>query len=319
MDIRIIHENEYETVMKETAVPALAAARQDLTFAGYDGKPLCYHVFRAEKPSGNLVIVHGFTESHVKYEEMCLYFIRSGLSVYVYDQRGHACSYRKVEDKTITHIDRFEEYVQDLECFVKDVVPKDLPLYLFAHSMGGAVAAMFMEAHPDLFEKAVLSSPMIAPSTGSFPPFVAKAVCGTMIGLGQSKKRLFLSSGYTGEETFKDSCAGSEARFARYANFRREHPDYQNCSPSYRWTFESLKVGKKILKKGLPEGIKTKVLLLAAGKDNMVSNPPQKEFAERVPDCRYEEFPESRHEIFMGSDATMERYVPEVIGFFLGQ
>ena len=206
MSVSVLKEADFSRVMEETVIPALSAVREDGTFQGWDGNPLCCHVFRAEKPVGNLVVVHGFTESSEKYDELSWYFLQSGLSVYLYDLRGHAKSYRAVEDRTLTHVDRFEEYVQDLECFLKQVVPSDLPLFLYSHSMGGGVAALYLEEHPDVFKKAVLSSPMIAPSTGSYPAFVGKAICRLMILFGKGKKRIFLSGEYPGEEKFEDSC-----------------------------------------------------------------------------------------------------------------
>ena len=316
MPVSVIKEAAYARQMEETVSPALNAVREDGTFRGCDGNPLCYHVFRAENPVGNLVLLHGFTESTEKYEELSWYFLRSGLSVYLYDQRGHAKSYRAVEDKTLTHVERFEEYVRDVDCFLQQVVPSDLPLYLFSHSMGGGVAALYLEEHPDVFQKAVLSSPMIAPSTGSYPAFVGRAICRLMILFGQAKKRIFLSSEYPGQESFADSCGNSEVRFARYEAFRRTHPDYQNFSPTYRWTLESLKVRKKILKKGRPEGIRTEVLLLSAGLDNMVRNDAQEAFAARVPACRLQPFPDAKHEIFVSTDDIMESFVPAVLSFF---
>ena len=315
MSVSVLRESEYPSFMDGTVAPALKEVRTDGTFSGCDGNPLCYHVYRADNPTGNVVVVHGFTESSEKYDEMCWYFLRSGYSVYLFDHRGHAKSYRAVPDLTLTHVDRFENYVRDLECFLDQVVPSDLPLYLYSHSMGGGVAALYLEDHPEVFRKAVLSSPMIAPSTGNYPAFVGKAICRLMILFGQGKKRIFLSGEYPGKESFADSCGNSEVRFARYELFRRTHPDYQNFSPTYRWTLESLKVPKKILKKGRPEGIRTKVLVLSAGLDNMVLNPPQKEFASRVPDCRLEEFPTAKHEIFISTDEIMEKYVPAVLDF----
>lgn len=315
MSVRILTEAEYPKAMDETVSPALQAVREDGTFKGWDGNPLCYHIYRAEHPAGNIVVLHGFTESSEKYDELCWYFLQSGLSVYLFDHRGHAKSYRAVEDRTLTHVDRFDEYVRDTDCFVLQVVPSGLPLYLFSHSMGGGVAALYLEEHPDVFQKAVLSSPMIAPSTGSYPAFVGKAICRLMILFGGSKKRIFLSGPYPGEEKFEDSCGNSEVRFARYERFRRTHPDYQNFSPTYRWTLESLKVPKAILKKGRPERIRSDVLVLSAGLDNMVLNGPQKEFASRVPSCRLSEYPDAKHEIFISTDGIMERYVPEVLAF----
>ena len=319
MEATVLREAEYGRAMEETVAPALQAAREDGVFRGHDGGELRFHVFHAERPVGRVVVIHGFTESSEKYDEMSWYFLQSGWSVYLYDLRGHGRSVRAVPEKTLTHIDRFEEYVLDTECFLEQIVPKDLPLFLFSHSMGGGVAALYLEKHPDVFRKAVLSSPMIAPSTGSYPAWVGKAICRFMILFGQGKKKIFLSGDYPGQESFADSCGNSEPRFARYELFRRTHPDYQNFSPTYRWTLESLKVPGKILKKGKPEGIRTDVLVLSAGQDNMVLNPPQKAFASRVPSCRLVEFPDAKHEIFVSTDDIMEKYVPEVLGFLASE
>ena len=311
----IIREADYARAIKEDIAPSIEAVRTDGFCESFDGTPLFYHIYRAENAKSSLVLLHGFTESSEKYEEMILYFLKSGADVYVYDQRGHGKSGGKVGDKTITHVDRFSEYVSDLECFMDKIVSKDLPLYLFAHSMGGAVAALYMEKHPEVFKKAVLSSPMIAPSTGGYPAFVGRAICRMMILFGGAKKRIFLSSEYPGEEKFADSCDTSEPRFAHYEYFKRTHADYQNYSPSYRWTLESLKVTKKLLKKGEPEKIKTGVLLLSAGLDTVVSLPAQAAFAGRLSSCRMITYPKAKHEIYYSADDVMERFLRDIFDF----
>lgn len=316
MAVSVIRESEFRETMDSVVSPALQKRREDGAFAGYDGHELNYHVFRADSPTAYMVVVHGFTESSEKYEELSWYFVQSGYTVYLYDQRGHGASYRPVGDKTLTHVRRFAEYVLDLGCFLDRIVPKDLPRYLFSHSMGGAVSALYMEAHPHTFEKAVLSSPMIAPSTGKYPAAVGRTICRTMVVIGRSKKRIFLSSEYPGEEKFEDSCGNSQERFARYEQFRRSHPDFQNFSPTYRWTLESLKITRKILRRGGPERIRTKVMVLSAGQDNMVLIPPQKKFAARVPRCDYKLYEKAKHEIFISTDEIMDRFVPDILSFY---
>lgn len=316
--IRVIKEADYGRAIEEEIIPSLKAVRTDDYFRSRDGTRLFYHIYKAEKAERSVVIVHGFTSSSEKYEEMIWYFLNSGSDVYIYDQRGHAKSERKVADKTLTHVDKFSEYVEDLESFVDCIVPKELPLYLYAHSMGGAIAGLYMEKHPDVFRRAVLSSPMIAPSTGGYPAFLGRAICRAMILFGGAKKRIFLSPEYPGKEKFENSCASSEPRFAHYEYFKRTHEDYHNYSPTYRWTLESLKVYKKLMKKGAPEGIETEVLVFSAGRDTVVSLDAMKEFAERVPACRLIGYPEAKHEIYYSTDEVMERYIPEVINFFKG-
>ena len=314
--MKIIKEADYADAIAREIIPALEAAKTDGCFESFDGTSLFYHVYKAENADKSVVMVHGFTESSEKYEELIWYFLNSGADVYIYDQRGHAKSERSVLDKTLTHVERFSDYVRDLEVFVDRIVGKEYPLCLFAHSMGGAIAGLYMEKHPDVFKKAVLSSPMIAPSTGGYPAFVGRAICRGAILLGGAKKRIFLSPPYPGQEKFEDSCGSSEPRFAHYEYFKRTHEDYHNYSPTYRWTLESLKVTKKLLKKGEPEKIKAEVLLFSAGRDTVVSIPAQMQFAERIPSCRVVSYPEAKHEIFYSGDEIMGRYVPEITDFF---
>ena len=315
MIMEIIKEADYSRAIKEKIAPEIESVRTDGFFISFDETRIFYHTYKAENADRSVVIVHGFTESAEKYEELIWYFLKAGADVYIYDQRGHGRSGRKVANKTLTHVDRFPEYLSDLECFIDSVVSKELPLFLFAHSMGGAVAGLYMEKHPDAIKKAALSSPMIAPSTGGFPPFVGRAICRTMILFGGAKKRIFLSSEYPGEEKFEGSCDTSEPRFSHYEYFKRTHADYQNYSPTYRWTLESLLITRKLMKKGAPEGVRTDVLILSAGLDTVVSIPAQMKFAERLPSCRVISYPDAKHEIYYSTDDVMEKFIPEIIDF----
>ena len=47
----------------------------------------------------------------------------------------------------------------------------DAPLFLFGHSMGGCVSALFLEKYPDTFKAAVLTSPMLKMLFGTMPDF----------------------------------------------------------------------------------------------------------------------------------------------------
>ena len=99
MAVHVLREEEFDREMETTVAPALRKVREDGTFSGCDGRTLCYHVYRASEPRANLVVVHGFTESSEKYDELSWYFLQSGLSVYLFDHRGHGKSFRAVPDR----------------------------------------------------------------------------------------------------------------------------------------------------------------------------------------------------------------------------
>ncbi len=312
--MKIIREAEYRKTMEETVFPYLKSVEKEGALNSFDGAQIHWYSYRSPRPVRTVVILHGYTESARKYAEMIWYFLNSGSNVYLYDQRGHGRSFRPVEDLTLTHVDSFDDYVKDLECFLREIVPDDLPLRLYAHSMGGAVAALYLEKHPDRFPKAVLSSPMIAPARDGYPLFAGKLICRFFFLLGKSKERIFLSGEYPGEEKFEDSCATSQERFALYEAYRRVTPTCQNYSPTYRWTLESLNVTSKILKKGAPERVAAEVLLCSAEQDRMVINSEQEKLASRLPHCRRRVY-HAKHEIFNSTDDVMEDYVNHVLDF----
>ncbi|MBO4501040.1 MAG: alpha/beta hydrolase, partial [Clostridia bacterium] len=225
-------------------------------------------------------------------------------------------SFRLVPDKTLTHIERFEQYVEDFEDVLDATEDMIRPYYLFAHSMGGAVAAMYLEKGGDVFEKAVLSSPMIAPARGGLPLFVPKLICRTAILFGKKKKRIYVAKPYPGKEEFETSCSTCVERFSYYEKIKRETEDFQNYSPTYAWLLESLKVTKKLLAKDAPKRIKIPILMIAAGQDGAVLPEPQIQFASAAENCERCVIPEAKHEIFLSEDDTVKNYYTMICNFF---
>lgn len=306
----------YSEFMNETVMPFINDRRTVRPVTARDGKELYCECFRADTPCGTVYILHGFTEHIVKYSEMIYNFLVNSLSVCIYEQRGHGRSFRQVADKTLTHIERFEQYMEDFEDMLGATEDMIRPYYLFAHSMGGAVAAMYLEKGGDVFEKAVLSSPMIAPVRGGMPLFLPKLICRAAILLGKKKKRIYVAKPYPGKEEFENSCSSYEERFAYYEKIKRETEDFHNYSPTYAWLLEALKVTKKILAKDAPKRIKIPVLIIAAGIDNAVLPEPQIQFASEAENCERCVIPEAKHEIYLSDDETVSNYCTMICNFF---
>ncbi len=316
----LVPEDNYADVMNTTVLPFLERVRTVKSLSLRDGCDLNIVRYSPDEvtPKGSILIIHGFTESTEKYRELCYYFVKAGYIAIAYDQRGHGRSTREVADPHLTHVEKFQDYVDDLaEVIASELKDPALPSYLFAHSMGGAVSALYLEQHPDnIFRKAVLSSPMIAPARGGFPLWFSKAIMGTFSAFGQKRKRIFLSKPPEGREDPATSANDSLARFEFYQDMKVGYKEYSNNGPTYKWTLESLNVTKKILKKGLPERIKTPLLFFIGGNDNVVLTEKITEFAARVPGAKVRHIPDCRHEIYYGVNAVLEDYLPAVLDFF---
>jgi lysophospholipase len=173
-----------------------------------------------------------------------------------------------------------------------------------------------MEQHPDFFRAAVLSSPMIAPNIGGFPPFLASAVAACAGLLGKRKNNPFFMKPYSGPEDFESSCATDPKRFAWYDEIKASRTDFQNSVPSYGWSNESIHVTGKILAPGAPEKITCPILLFTADKDSSVMPDPQRQFISRISNGKQVFVKNSRHEIFRSTNDVLFPWWHEVIGFY---
>ena len=314
----LISDPDYASVLNGAVIPELEKLQENRMIPGKDQLPLFCSVFRAVHSRGTVLVLHGFTENAYKYSELIFSLVRNCFSVVAYDQRGHGRSGRVsgLSHPSVTHVDRFDDYVDDLDIVCDTLLP-DLPKpwMIFAHSMGGAVASLFLERHHDVFSAAAFCAPMIAPATGGIPPAAAAALCRFYCSIGRGKDYPFFMKPYSGPENFKTSCATDPSRFSWYDQVKTSRTDFQNSVPSYRWTVESLAVTRRILAAGAPESVTCPVLLSTADHDYSVIPGPQREFIDRVPKGRHLFVPESRHEIFRSVNSVFFPWWHTVLSF----
>jgi len=315
----LVSSPAYGETMNGTVLPWLAEREKVMLLNGFEDRPLYCVSYEAEEPVATVLILHGFTENAYKYAELIFSLLNLHFSVVAYDQRGHGRSGRDdgVPDPSVTHVDHFSDYVKDLRIVCDHFKRSDnLPFFLFAHSMGGAVASLFLEQYPGVFDAAVLSSPMIAPHTGGLPFSVSTAVSRLGCLFGKGKNNPFFMKRYTGPEDFATSCAADPNRFAWYDKIKASRTDFQNSVPSWRWVNESLHVTEQILAAGAPEKVSCPVLLCAADIDFSVLPEPQKTFIARVPSGRFLFVKDSRHEIFRSANEVLFPWWRTVLDFY---
>lgn len=316
--IQVIPEAQYESGMAYMTEQMAPLYREDTVQV--KGGTIHAESYLSDDASADLVMLHGYTESACKLKELAWYFVQAGFNVYSYDERGHGRSLRLCEDTSLTDVESFTDYVDDLSCVLEQLVlPRNQgrPLCLFAHSMGGAVGAHFLIKSPSIFSRAVLSSPMIAPSAGSFPLWMGTLMANFFCLTGHQRDRAFIAGPFDpAKELFSTSCDTSEARFSYYRDKRIADPMLQNSSPTYRWVREAANQRHVPLKQA--GAITADVLLCQAALDTVVLLPPQDQFIQQVPHGRKAVFEDAKHEIYFSSDSTMLRYVETVISFLKG-
>ena len=345
--MRWIAEANYKEEMKREAEPYLEKRRSERFFSvaqGGLGKKgscsgpeeqagrwsdaaageECLHVmcYTADDPQGVLVISHGFTESTPKYDELVYYFLQAGYHVYVPEHMGHGRSYRLTQDPSLVHVDTWKRYVCDLLALCRKVREEhpNLPLSLYAHSMGGGIGACAAAFEPELFSHVILSSPMIRPLTGNVPWPLAALIAQGMCLFGKGERYVAGQQPYDGKESFEDSASSSEPRFARYQEIRRRRPELQMNAASYGWLLSAIRMSLYLQSSGWKR-ITPPILIFQSESDQYVSLTALKRFAEKIrgkgkaPHCEYVVVPGTRHEIYSSPDKILRGYVERILSF----
>ncbi|AFY92767.1 alpha/beta hydrolase [Chamaesiphon minutus] len=111
--------------------------------------------WRSTHSHGVVVIVHGYAEHSGRYQWAALQLVDRGFAVYTFDLRGHGKS------SGIRNLVRsYDDCLTDLATFIQQVKLKepDRSLFLFGHSFGGTIAALFAIRSQPLLNGLILSS-----------------------------------------------------------------------------------------------------------------------------------------------------------------
>lgn len=119
------------------------------------GEPLC-----------RILLIHGISEHSGRHRKTVDFLVRSGIEVVRFDLRGAGLS--GGPRQFITH---FNDYVEDTSRifhWIERELPL-LPLFLFGHSMGGAVALHFSSIYGGSLKGLLLSAPAFRVGPGISP------------------------------------------------------------------------------------------------------------------------------------------------------
>ena len=320
----MIQDETYEQDMRDFVLPEFAKGEIGF-FEGVDGLNLRYGAFPIENPRAAIVLVTGYTESFIRYAELIYTFQNEGYSVYTYEHRGMGGSDRILKhDSEKTHVKKFEHYVRDLETFLNEIVHPRYkgPLFSFSHSMGGGVMTRFLQLHPGVFSKNLLSSPMLQVKTGSYPTWVAKGLAeigGSLPFVGSSYAPT--QKGFDPSDTFSDSTANSsEDRWRYFHNYKVENPGHANGGSTFRWVRESMRFTAKVRKESNASLAVDPILILRPTLDTFVEPGGQDTFCSYAEDCQIEtigvDTHETRHELYNELQNARTIYFHRVLDFY---
>lgn len=324
----IIREKDFLQKMQDEVLPYLNARRTILRVKRKSGQEICCERYLADEPRGIILISHGFTDSAGKYAEIIYYFLREGYHVYIPEHCGHGRSYRLTDDPSLVHIDKYERYIEDFLAVARlirknaniiSAAAATLPLYIFAHSMGGGIAAAAAARKPEFFDKVILTAPMIRPLTGSVPYHLAAAITAFNCKIGKEQDYVAGQKPYSGPEDFAYSASLSRPRFEYCQKIKSSDPLCWTSAASNGWLNAAICLSRELTlcswkAAGFP------MLILQAEQDSFVSADAQNMFArlrnrKNPGSTVLKQIPGSKHEIFNSSDETLEIYWREIFLF----
>ena len=180
------------------------------------------------------------------------------------------------------------------------------------------IGAAALERYPSLFDKAVLSAPMIAPMVG-MPTWAARIVVGVICGLGFGKSRVFGHADFDGNLNLDDYRGASEARIRWFHKQRLADVTCQTNAATFDWANQAMALSRAVLKPDMCGAIEAPVLLFQAGRDVWVLNGPQDDFVERVREgggsIEKVRYSQSLHEIFSMPNAVLGSYLGKILDF----
>lgn len=257
------------------------------------------HSFK--KPADAIfLLLHGRSEFIEKYKEVARQLQEKGFQVISPDWRGQGLSSRELENRHKGHINRFDDYVDDLEAlYLRTIEPQGLPVYILAHSMGGHIALRFMSRQPLKIKKAVLVSPMvdIALPVMIYPALklLSKKMSKTLF----AKKYIIGSRDYSVKKAkFKGNnlCHDPE-KYRILHNEIANNPDLALGGVTWGWLNAALESVEILKQDDIIGRITTPVLIISAQKDSIVSSKAQEKLSKKLPDCSFVSIKDAFHEL----------------------
>jgi lysophospholipase len=269
---------------------------------------------------GTVCIFPGRTEWIEKYFETVRDLRSRGFAVAILDWRGQGLSDRPLADRYKGYVGSFSEFDTDLETFMRDVVLPDCPPPIFAlgHSMGAAVLIRAVSRGHRWFDRIVLSAPMIGIALMNSMTIASVALSGLRVaGFGT----MYVPGRYPGVldlRPFAGNILTSDpVRYARNGAVLEAEPDLGLGGPTVTWCDAAFRAMRALHDPSYPARIRQPILIVAAGRDAIVSNAAIEDFAMLLRAGSHLVVVGSQHEILMEQDryrsqfcAAFDAFVP---------
>lgn len=247
--------------------------REEAEFTGVDNVPVRFVRFHDVRHDRVIVVCPGRIESYVKYAELAYDLFHSGFDVLIIDHRGQGRSGRLLEDTNRGHVVNFSDYVDDLVAFwEQEVAPGPWrKRYILAHSMGGAIATLFVQRHPHANCDAIA---LCAPMFGiiiHLPDWMLRPLLDWAEGYPRLSENYAIGTGRWHALPFAlNTLTHSRERYRRNLRFYADEPQLRVGGPTWHWVREGILAGEQVLAGA--ESDTSPMLIIQAEEERVVDN-----------------------------------------------
>ncbi|MAS87690.1 MAG: hypothetical protein CMH30_06925 [Micavibrio sp.] len=284
------------------------------------GRNIRHGFLKTPQAMATIVIFPGMSEFIEKYFELSRELQSWGYNVFIFDWPNQGLSTRYLSETMRRHSLGFDTELVDIYEMLQHVLPKNQPLYMLGHSMGGHMALRYFESYIDpRFQKLAVSAPML---DINIQPAILKAIAPTLarffvlIGMGSS----YVLGGRDWDFNFHSKNAEmlshDEPRNMLHRAWYLRNIKLQLGSATFAWLNEAFLSCEHLADPAHLKNIDVPVLMITAGNDTIVDNKTVPHFIEHISTIEHLNIADSYHEIFMESDTYRDIALNRLKEFF---
>ncbi|MBU1620784.1 MAG: alpha/beta fold hydrolase [Gammaproteobacteria bacterium] len=297
-----------------------------------DGTGLHYVLMKPDQVKATVVVVNGRTESYLKYQELAYQLTEQGYQVLMFDHRGQGLSARLTDNPHKGHIEDFQQYIDDMHQLISRVVLADkvqadqkLPMYLIGHSMGGAISTLYLQQHPQVFQKAALSAPMHGINGKLvYDEWDACRLASTVTLFSTEGYAGFADKPYSAVPFAGNELTGSKERYQWMQRLYQDNPQLQLGGATWGWLEQACAVLPQMQQQA--DKINIPLLVMQAELDTIVSAAAQQEFCTALAEnpnsgCvgGLQRIKGAKHELLFEQDEIRQLALEKVLAHFASE
>ena len=313
----ISNEKQLELTYNDQIKPLMASVVQG-HFVGLSGISISYAYLCHSEAKGAVAISTGRIESWVKYQEVMFDLYQNGYSVFIHDHRGQGLSGRMTRNPHMGFVHDFSDYVADFKQFYQQIIQPNThhKPQLLCHSMGCAIGALYILAHPDDFSQVVFCAPMFG-IRPALPDWLAKILIGANLlisrGLGHDASYFLGQKDYQETAFSLNELTHSDTRYRLFRDEYNLKPEVQLGGVTGHWLRAAL-IAMNSIEENAAQ-IALPVCAVQAGDDTVVDNKRQSRVLDRIPNCKVLRIAGARHEVLLEQDQYRQPCMQQILTF----